>query len=389
MPKQQSRSRGQIIEKGVGKYLVRVFIGRDASGKRKYASETATGTRSDAEKALTALQAKQDGGAVVAKTKVTLGDHLKSWLSSRVDIAKKTLMDYEHRMEKDIYPFLGKRPLSSISKEVLQAHVKLLSETRNLSPRTIKYTMVVLKQALEAAVTDGLLSRNPAKHVKLPKRDYREPEVHSPEQMQLFLERTIQGDVQFHALAMVLLTTGLRPQEVCALKWDDIDEKSNWIMVQRALKKIAKSQWEIGEVKTAAGRRTVIVPEETMVALRRHRARQAAEILRAEPGRYKNQGFVFASRKHNPGNFLDIGTLRRWWKLELKNAGLPVLKLYSARHSHATALLASGIHPKIAQERLGHSNINVTMDTYTHVIAGMQQQASDRIGVILFKRTGT
>lgn len=394
--KQAGRSRGQIEEKGPGKFLVRVFLGRDVAGKRKYLSETVTGTKSDADKALTALQAKQDGGTVVAKTKVTLGDHLKKWIDGRQDIAEKTRMDYAHRMAKDLYTFpLSTKPLSSVTEDMLQAHVKTLKEIRKLSPRTIKYTFAVLNGALETAVSKGLIAKNPLRNVNLPKDDHREMEVLTAPQMQLFLERTSQGDVQRHALWTVLLTAGLRPQEACALKWDDISEDTG-ITITRALKKVGTSKWEVGEVKTKAGKRTIPVPMETYGALKAHRARQASEILKAPHGTYSNQGFVFASRKHTPGQFLDIGTVRRWWKLALASvvdsegkALLPDLRLYDSRHSHITALLAANVHPKVAQERAGHSTINVTLDTYSHVLPSMQKEASLQIGALLFKKVGT
>lgn len=398
MAKKESRASGQVIPKGDGKWLVRVFLGRDGTGKRKYASETVTGTRSQADDALTLLAAKQIEGKVVAKTKLTLGDHMKAWIAGRIDIAAKTKMDYEHRMAKDLYLFpLAKKPLSSITKDDIQRHVVVLVEKRGLSPRTVKYSHGVIKHALDSAVDDNLIVKNPALKVNLPKAEHSEAPVLTPDQMQLFLERTALGDVQRHALWMILLTAGLRPQEALALKWDDITETDLgvWLTIQRALKKTGTSQWEIGEVKTKAGRRQLMVPQETWVALKAHRARQNSEILRAG-SKYDRQGFVFASRKHNPGVFLDLGTARRWWKKALAAVTdeqgkqlLPVIKIYSARHSHATALLAGNVNPKIVQERLGHSKINVTLDTYSHVLPTMQREASEQIGTLLFKRTGT
>jgi integrase len=304
-------------------------------------------------------------------------------------------MDYQHRMDKDIFPFLGKKKLTDVSLDILQKHVSYLIEERKLSPRTIKYTFVVLGQALEYARIKKLITEDPSEYVKLPKDEHREMVALTPTQMQLFLERTAQGDVQRHALWTVLLTAGLRPQEACALKWDDFTvttladgSEQVSVTIARALKKVGKSQWVIGEVKTKAGKRTLPLPTQTWAALKPHKARQASEILR-KGDKYNRQGFVFASRKRTPGAFLDIGTVRRWWKKALGGIeGMPVVRLYDSRHSHITALLAGGVHPKIAQERAGHSSIKVTMDTYSHVIPGMQQAAAELVGGLLFK-TGT
>jgi integrase len=393
MPKtRQIRSTGQITQRGPDKWLVRVFLGRDATGKRSYTSQTVIGTKKDAEAALAKLTVAANEQTVVTATKVTLKAHLATWLDSRVDISPKTLLDYRHRMEKDVIPFVGTTPLSKLTGEALQKLVTVLQTKRELGPRTIRYTFVILGQAVEDAVRQGLIAKSPTKYVKLPKEDHAEPSVLDSTQMQLFLECSAKGDYQKHALWTILLTSGMRPQEALALKWDDIavttaedGRETCKITIVRALKQVDKSRWEVGEVKTKAGRRSIPVPMETWVALKAHKARQTAEILHAG-AKYARNGYVFASRKHSPGHHLPLGTVRKWWSTALAEAGLPHRKLYASRHSHITALLTAGAHPKIAQERAGHSSINVTMDTYSHVLPSMQQAASDQIGQLLFKQ---
>lgn len=386
--RKSARSRGQIVQKAPGRFLVRVFLGRDAAGKRSYTSATVNGSRSDAEKALAKLLVGSDEQTLTQKSAITVQKFTEAYLDGRVDLSPKTLADYRHRMEKDVYPFLGRLQLSKVTREALQRLVKTLEEDRQLSPRTIKYTFVVLGQALGQAVLDGIIPRDPSAHLKMPKRRHTDPAVLAPDQMQLFLERTAQGDQQLHALWMLLLTAGLRPQEALALRWDDVDEANATVRIVRALKKVDTSRWEVGEVKTQAGKRTLPVPAEAIEALKAHRLRQTADILKIGP-RYTRQGYIFACKKRNPGNHLDIPTVRRWWKKALADAGLPVMTLYATRHSHATALLSQGVNPKVAAERLGHSNVKVTLDVYSHVLPGMGKEASDLVGHLLFPRTGS
>ena len=391
MPKKKhtARARGSIVPRGDRRYLVRVFLGRDDSGKRNYLAKTVEGTRTDAEKALERLLVGVEEQTVVPNTKQTVGDYLNQWLKNREGIEPKTRRDYEDRIRLDLIPNLGEVQLTSLTRERCQKLVKTLQTERKLSRRTIEYDFMVLKQALTDAVRDGRLARSPAQYVELPKRDHVEMRVLSPEQVSALLEYTAGSDLQRHALWTLLLTTGLRPQEALALKWNDLTTvtrddgtEAAGITIVRALKRVGSSQWEVGAVKTRKGQRSVPLPQDTYAALKAHRARQRADILR-HGAKYRRDEFIFACRHRSLGKHLDVPSVRRWWKAALRGANLPQVRLYDARHTHATLLLRAGVHAKVAQARLGHSTFRLTMDTYSHVVDEMQQEATDVMDKLL------
>lgn len=197
----------------------------------------------------------------------------------------------------------------------------------------------------------------------------------SPSEANAFL-LTARED-RWHALWEILTLSGLRPGEALGLKWSDVI--ANTIGVQRALLR-AGEQWVIAEPKTRRSRRTVPLAASTMKALQSHRRLQAQEKLKAGAN-YRDNDFVFANSTGMPIDIKNI-TARHFRKV-LATAGLPIIRLYDLRHTAATLMLAAGVNPKVASERLGHSTIVLTMDTYSHVLPDMQQDAVDRVDRLL------
>jgi integrase len=193
---------------------------------------------------------------------------------------------------------------------------------------------------------------------------------------------TVASD-RYAALWLLLLETGLRPGEAFGLKWADLDGRT--IRVQRALKRPSDKgeEWRLEVPKTPKAIRSVPLSDRTLQAIREWRAKQAAERLKL--GKYWADGCDPDMMFTNPdGTYLRLSNLhRRHFKPLLKRAGLPDMRLYDLRHSAASLLLALGENPKVVQERLGHSTITLTMDTYSHVLEGMQQQATDRLSQAL------
>jgi integrase len=170
----------------------------------------------------------------------------------------------------------------------------------------------------------------------------------------------------------------MQPQEYLALKWSDIDLKKGTATVRRAIVWSQKKGvgWHFDEPKTSRSRRTIPLPASTVKALIEHRRRQGEERLRVG-SEWQDHGLVFTTKFGSP---IDIPTLtKQWFKPALSKAELPVFRLYDLRHTHATLLLSNGENPKVASERLGHSTIVLTLDTYSHVLPDMQEEAARRI----------
>jgi len=373
---------GQIIERGKNKYLVRVYMGLDGEGKRIYHNKTIHGNSKDAERYRNKVLREKDTGTFVEPSKTTLADYLDTWLETAVKqrVREKTYLDYSDKMRLYIKPTLGSLKLSQVTPEKIQgAYNKMLEE--GLSPRSVRYAHTVLRNALDQAVKWGKIYRNPADLVDLPRQKKEEMKVLTPEEAGVFLEATVYSP--WKPLFSLLLTSGMRPSEALGLKWPDVDFEGKRITINRVLTRTTGSGWSLEEPKTARSRRSIPLPSSVMKDLREHEKDQKAKILAAEPGKYKEHGFVFAANNGEPMCGRNI--LQRYFRPLLKDAGLPELRLYDLRHTCATLLLSAGENPKIVSERLGHANITLTLDTYSHVLPDMQQGASDKLEGMLFK----
>lgn len=254
----------------------------------------------------------------------------------------------------------------------------------------------ILNPALKQAVRWKLIPSNPAVDVDLPKEQRKEMKALTREQAARFLEaaRSFPGDPgvieqngsdaragrrdRFHSFWCVLLMGGLRPSEALGLKWEDLHGEK--LRVRRSLTRNKGGGWALTEPKTAKGRRTVPLPAFTAQALREHRKEQVEQRLAAGPG-WSDHGFMFAAENGEPLNSRNLD--QRHFQPLLKAAKLPRMPLYDLRHSHATLLLANGEHPKIVSERLGHASVTLTLDTYSHLLPGMQEGATERLDALL------
>jgi integrase len=254
---------------------------------------------------------------------------------------------------------------------------------RDLSARTVRYTHAVLTSALKQAVKWLMLSHNPAASVDLPKATRKEMKALSAKEAERFLSAA--SEDRWAMVFALALTTGMRPEEYLALQWKDIDLGRGIATVQRVIVWNRKGGgWSFTEPKTSKSRRSIPLPASILRFLRSHKRHQGEQRLKAG-AKYQPHDLVFATKEGAP--LLIRNLLRRHFKPILIRAGLPEsIRLYDLRHTCATLLLTANEHPKIVSERLGHSNITLTMDTYSHVLPSMQQGASEKLERILFKK---
>ena len=369
---------GQIVRRGPGRWLVRIYLGRDAAGKRRYHNKTIHGTKRDADRYRTKTLRELDTGTFVEASQRTLEDFLNEWLEVSVKprVRQRTHQDYSSLAARYLIPSLGHLRLSQISATDIQRVYADLQE-RGLSPRTVRYTHSVLHSSLEQAVKWRMLARNPAKLVDLPRQERREMQVLGPDEATRFLDAA--SSDRWFALWALLLTTGLRPGEALALKWSDLDGER--LRVQRNLARHAGGSWQFAEPKSARARRVVTLPASILRVLQARRKRQLKERLKAGE-RWEHNDLIFASQTGQPLDF--PVTVRRHFKPILKRASLPPIRPYDLRHTCATLLLAAGENVKVVSERLGHASATLTLDVYSHVLPDMQQQAAERLEGMLF-----
>ena len=246
-------------------------------------------------------------------------------------------------------------------------------QSRGRTGRTAQKHFTVLKGALAQAVRLGLLPRNPADAVSRPRAEHHEMQTVDAETIQRILSEC--GDEEFRRLIYVAIQTGLRAGELLGLRWDDIDWENGQIHVQRARNSFERGGF--AEPK-AHSRRSVAISIGTLDALREHRVAQAERRLSL------GDVFVFPRVDGAAGT---VESLSRRWRALSDRLGLTGLRFHDLRHTSATLALKARVHPKVVQERLGHSSIRITLDTYSHVLPNMQREAAEALDSIVPRPT--
>ncbi len=368
---------GQLVARGERTWLVRVYLGRDADGKRKYHNKTIHGNKKDAQAYLNKVLREKDLGVFVEPSHSSLNEYLDKWLdvAAKPRLREVTFASYRDLLRRYIPPHLGAYKLSQLTSVEVQPVYARLQE-QGLSARTIRYVHSVLRNALSQAVKWRLLPHNPTELVDLPRQRRQEMRPLSPVEARAFLEAARED--RHGTLFELLLTTGLRPGEALGLKWCDVDFEAGRLHIQRSLVPGKGLQ----EPKTPRARRVVPLPASMTQSLRGHRKRQLEERLQAGAD-WQEQDLVFPGTEGQP--LLHRNVVRRHFKPLLEKAGLPdTTRLYDLRHSCATLLLSAGENPKIVSERLGHASVTLTLDTYSHVLPDMQESAAAKLEGLLY-----
>ena len=358
---------GQIINRGKNKWLLRVDLGRDEDGKRRRLNKTVHGTKKEAQAELTKMLRAKDLGVLAEPTRQSLNEYLDHWFetAAKPRLRARTYNEYQAQLDRYVRPLLGGLRLSQLSPVAIQSAYDMLNG--GLSARTVRLTHAILNNALKQAVKWRMMPFNPCEAVDLPKRKRKEMYAMSEEEANRFLE--VSKSDRWHVLFTLLLTAGLRPSEAIALKWTDLDLAGDRLTVQRTLSKV-KGQWLFENPKTESSRRTIDIPAGT--------SRLLADL---EP----DGELVFTNGLGEPVALRSV--VESHFKPLLGRADIPQkVRLYDLRHTHATLLLLAGVHPKIVSERLGHSSIQITLDTYSHVLPGMGRESATKLEAMLFSR---
>jgi integrase len=390
MPTKRKRGYGQVIERGKNTYLIRVPLGKDAEGKRKFYNHTIKGTKLDAERHLHEYLHKKSLGIAIEPARATFKEFLEEWFENicKQRVRQNTFAHYRYQIERYAYPVIGSMRLQSVSTLTLEKFYNSILKTPGskeqgkINAEGIRYLNTVIKSAFQHAVKCNLVVKNPAIGVTLPRRPHREMRAMNPEEARRFLET-----VKSHRWGIVYkfaLITGMRPEEYMGLKWQDLnlsaENNQSYLSVRRALVWHRGGGWTIEEPKTLKSRRMLPLSDSLASELMNHRASQ--ELARQKWGdKWKGGEWVFTCQDGRP---LNLRKLAHFYKELLVKAGLPrEMRLYDLRHSCATLLLVQGINPKIVSERLGHSSVVLTLDTYSHVLPTMQHTANDALDEVL------
>ena len=325
---------------------------------------------------LARMRAQALEGMLSDAQRLTVSAFLARWLqdAARPAVSPSTHQLYEGLIRLHINPRTGAVPLSRLTPVHVQGILGAM-ERDGASPRLRQMALGVLHRALGQAVRWGMVPRNVCDAVTRPRAPRQTMQaLTSGQVVQLF--ETAKGD-RLEALYILAVTTGLRQGELLGLQWEDVDLAGAALHVRHTLHELNGRLW-IGEPKTRQARRRVELPVIAVVALQDHRERM---LIEGHPG-----GLVFCDTQGGPLRKSNL--LRRSFLPLLRRAGLPTIRFHDLRHTAATLLLAQGVHPKIVQERLGHSQISLTLDTYSHVLPGMGREAASKLDALLMRSTG-
>lgn len=362
------RKAGQMQKIADKKYLIRVYLGRDAHGKRRYFNKTIHATAKQARDYLNRKLTERDLGTAAGPNVALLGDWMTHWLDTVISASVRlvTLDQYRYLACSYVLPLIGDVRLCDLKRPVIQGWVQELIG-RKLSPRTIRLAVSVLHNALAELVKRGDLAANPAAGIDLPKVEKAEVSSLTVGQARALLAGM--RDTPFEALWALLLLTGMRPAEALALRWCDVE--GGVVHITRSLSWTSEGG-KIGKPKTDAGRRHIPLPDYVLQVLAERKARQ--DKIGAED-------LIFGNAAGKPLEWRVIK--RRHFKPLLKKLGLPNIRGYDLRHTCTTLMVEAGVSPAAITERLGHRSTAFLLDTYSHVLPHHQIDATKKIGNLL------
>lgn len=373
----RGRGEGSIYRRKDGRWTAEISL---EGGKSKCLYGK---TRKEVQEKLKVALYEQQKGMLVTGPQQQVGQFLTHWVENvqKQSIRARTYERYEEIVRLHLIPGIGHHPMQKLLPQHLQSfYNKKLEE--GLSATTVISFHNVLHKALDTAVRWNLMARNTCELVSPPRRKRFEIQPLNLQQIHRLLSAA-QGH-RLEALFTLALATGIRRGELLALKWQDLDLAAGTLQIRRILTRIPTKLpgkgFEEAEPKTDKGRRHLTLPPFVVEALKQHRLRQLEAKLKAGPA-WQEHDYVFCTT---------IGThlhpdrdARQPLKILLKQAGLPEIRFHDLRHSSATMLLGMKIHPKIVQEILGHSQISITLDIYSHVLPTMQEEAMNKINEAL------
>lgn len=376
--------RGHIKKRGEN-WSVIVELPKDTiTGKRKQKWYTVKGNKKNAETFLTEKLRELDTGILINTKKMTLEEYLDYWIAEACENKLKTttLEGYKHNIERHIKPILGHIVLEKLAPLHLQQLYKnrlecgRLNGKGGLSNKSVLTIHRIIHRALEQAVKWQLVIRNVADCVEPPKpKKYEAKFLDEKQSMQL---QEISKDTYLYIPILIAIYTGMRRGEILGLMWQDIDLEKGILKIVRSLNS-TKNGLELSNPKTNKSIRSIAIPQIVVKELKRHKILQKENKLKFGSS-YQDSGMVCTLED---GTMINPKNLSRDFHRILENNNLPVVRFHDLRHSHASLLVKLGVQPKVISERLGHSNISITMDLYSHVYSETDREVANMFEKLL------
>ncbi|BEP13299.1 site-specific integrase [Acidothermaceae bacterium B102] len=351
---------------------------RSGDGRRRLKKKGGFATKKEAERFLRQALSEIDRGTYVAPGRSTVGSFLlEDYLPTQAHLRASTLRTYEMYLRLHVVPHVGHLDLAEIRPHHFQLMFSELAGSQLLSSQTVRHVHSIVRRAFNRAVDWGRLPISPLRGIDLRVPPRRSLTTWSPEQVRTFLEAI--EDMRDGCLFRVALLTGLRRGELLGLRWVDVRWEQRTIQITQALVEVGSSV-TLSPPKTRSSERTVAIDPLTLEALRKHRARQAEERLAWGPG-YVDSRLVFT--REDGTAYRPSAISRRWLRLQ-EGLALPRLRLHDARHTHASLALEAGVPLQVVADRLGHSTIALTANTYGHIRPPVAREAADKVAGLIF-----
>lgn len=353
---------------------------RGADGRRRQRKKGGFATRKEAQAHLTQMLAAIKKQAYVQPVRTTFGDYLiGQWLPS-LTVRPSTKRAYESHVKIYLIPRLGDVPLQRLSRGDLKAMFADLSQRgirKPLSAATLRRVHATVRVALNTALSEDLILRNPAVGLKLEVTRKPDIVVWTAAELRTFLDAVAQDAL--YPVYLFVSMTGVRRGEAVGLRWADVDLDAGRVSIRRQITQRGRLLEE-GAPKTRSGFRSIALDPRTVQVLRRVRARQAENRL-AWGSAYEDHDLVFARENGAPERPDHVSD---HFDLLVQKTGLKRIRFHDLRHTHATLMLSNGVPAKVVSERLGHSSIALTLDTYSHVLPALGEEAALRAAETVF-----
>jgi integrase len=312
-------------------------------------------------------------GIHINPSKTTFGDYLIEWLQNRRDLRDATKHGYAIIIKQHIIPAAGRVTLGNLNAMTIESILRAI-ETKGLSESFNRNVYKVIHKSLSDAESKQLIQRNPASFVSKPKVTKKEMAHWSPEEAKNFLAAV--SNHRLSLLFVLALYCGMRQGEILGLRMSDIDLENKKIYIRNILN--FKKELQVG-TKTAAGTRSISISPLVISEIQK-RIRTIEEEKRTTGENYNDLGFLVCAKSGLP---IPKHHIHKLWTRLLEKTGMRKIRFHDLRHTCASLLLTLGIHPKVVQERLGHTSFKITMDLYSHLMPNMQSEASDALENLL------
>ena len=376
MAKRRPSGDGMVRKREDGRWEGRIVVGHKNNGEPIYRYVLAKTQAELTQKLHDKIEMYRDAD-LSEDCNMTLGEWLDKWINEFMifTIREGTLSAYKSLIEHQIKPYLGKRPLSTLTTNEIQKFYNAVKKngrvhqdkngSNELADSMVRKIHMLLHESLETALKQRLIVNNPTNGTTIPKNNYPAKQILNDEQLEKFME-VIKSDERWYDFFYTELTTGLRRGEICGLRWEDFDEQNCKLKIRRSVGRIKNGVLPVGETKTETGMREILLPPSTVELLSKRKENAVGN-------------WIFPNF-YRPEEPLNSQSAHTHLKVLLKKAELPLIRFHDLRHTFATHAIAGGVDAKTLSGILGHTNASFTLDTYTHVTTDMQKNAAKIVG---------